>query len=180
MFEAALDLFARHGYEGVRITQLIEASGLPAGSFYRLFGTKDAVLDELLTTASDRTANEIRARRATPLDDPVDDLREQVRVVVDVGQTVLGDWMPRIRRVVANGAPPAIARAQETSDAGTRDHVLPILHRAAAAGRLRDGLDLEAVAEIVIAIVDRAVLAGVPSPDACADFVVHAVIRTDP
>jgi TetR/AcrR family transcriptional regulator, copper-responsive repressor len=47
--EIALDLFWRHGYEGVSISALTEAIGIAAPSLYHAFGSKEALYKEVIS-----------------------------------------------------------------------------------------------------------------------------------
>jgi AcrR family transcriptional regulator len=176
VFEAALDLFSAESFAAVPATRLIEASGVSSGSFYRLFGDKEGVLHELLTAAHERNRLEIEIH-LTDDPDPVRRLADYVEVCVEVSRHALAGWLPRIRRIMAGGLPPALAAFPERADALTRLGVAAMLDDIAAAGRLRPGVDTTAAAGIVTGILDRAVLDGEPSGHAVSDFVVNALVR---
>jgi AcrR family transcriptional regulator len=176
VFEAALDLFSAESFAAVPATRLIEAAGVSSGSFYRLFGDKEGVLHELLTVAHERNRLEIEIR-LTDEPDPVRRLADYVEVCVEASRHALAGWLPRIRRIMAGGLPPALAAFPARADALTRVAVTAMLDDIAAARRLRSGVDVGDAAEIVTGILDRAVLEGEPAGRAVSEFVIHALVR---
>lgn len=52
--EAAADLMARHGYQGVNLTDIGAAAGIVGSGIYRHFDSKNAILVELLDRVVDR------------------------------------------------------------------------------------------------------------------------------
>ncbi|MFC7361320.1 TetR/AcrR family transcriptional regulator [Nocardioides astragali] len=61
MQDIALDLFARLGYEATSVDDIATAAGLSRSTFFRLFGSKEAVVffdhDALLARVEERLAN---------------------------------------------------------------------------------------------------------------------------
>jgi AcrR family transcriptional regulator len=47
VLKAAVDLFARQGYDGTSVSQIIERAGLTKGGFYHHFASKEALLYEV-------------------------------------------------------------------------------------------------------------------------------------
>ena len=45
IYEAAMRLFRRYGYEGTTILDIADSSGMSAGSIYNFFGSKEGILD---------------------------------------------------------------------------------------------------------------------------------------
>jgi AcrR family transcriptional regulator len=63
---AAVDLFARQGYDGTSVSQVITAAGVAKGGFYHHFASKEALLFEVygdLITRQLQGMDEILARR---------------------------------------------------------------------------------------------------------------------
>jgi AcrR family transcriptional regulator len=176
VFEAALDLFAAESFAAVPATRLIDASGVSSGSFYRLFGDKEGVVQELLTAAHERNRLEIEIR-LTDDPDPVRRVRDYLEVCVEASRTSLAGWLPRIQRIVANGLPASLAAFPERTDELTRGAVAGHLREVAATGRLRPDVDIDATARMITGMLDRAVLEGEPSGATVATFVMHAILQ---
>ncbi|RST87684.1 TetR family transcriptional regulator [Aquibium carbonis] len=66
ILRAAVELFARKGFDGTRIAEIAEASGLPKANVYYYFETKEAIyatLIERLLKGWDKALEHIRADR---------------------------------------------------------------------------------------------------------------------
>ena len=69
ILDAAVDLFARHGYEGTSVSQVVAAAGVAKGGFYHHFPSKQDLLYEVygdLITRQLATMDEIVARGLPP------------------------------------------------------------------------------------------------------------------
>lgn len=49
ILDAALSVFAEHGYHGAAISDVVKAAGVARGTFYLYFDSKEAIFQELLT-----------------------------------------------------------------------------------------------------------------------------------
>lgn len=54
IFDAAVDLFAQRGYDGVSIRDIATAAGITEGAVYRHFSSKEAILDAIFTFVESR------------------------------------------------------------------------------------------------------------------------------
>jgi AcrR family transcriptional regulator len=69
VLEAAVDLFARQGYDGTSVTQVITRAGVAKGGFYHHFASKEALLYEVygdLIGHQLAAMDEILARKLPP------------------------------------------------------------------------------------------------------------------
>ena len=69
VLDAAVELFAQHGYDGTSVTQVIERAGLTKGGFYHHFASKEELLFEVYGDLISRQLDamqEILARRLQP------------------------------------------------------------------------------------------------------------------
>jgi AcrR family transcriptional regulator len=69
VLQAAVDLFARQGYDGTSVAQVISQAGVAKGGFYHHFTSKEALLYEVygnLITRQLAAMDAILARRSTP------------------------------------------------------------------------------------------------------------------
>jgi AcrR family transcriptional regulator len=176
--EAALDLFAERGIANVAITEVLQRAGVSAGSFYRLYEDKEAVLAELVDLGREDADALIERRRAeeeAPLTDPLARLATYARILVEAVD-IFDPWTARLRRIVAHGGSETLRALTEESDRRMIEGTLPILRAAQDAGVLRP-LDIEATAPLIMAIIKEASMRGTPPADEVAELVVRAVRR---
>lgn len=57
--QAAASVFAQHGYHGVSVELILQASGLSRPTFYRYFANADEVIDRVLKEANDALITEV-------------------------------------------------------------------------------------------------------------------------
>jgi AcrR family transcriptional regulator len=176
VLDTARRLFAERSFAGVTVSRLIDAAGVSAGSFYRLFDDKESVLHTLLEEVLESNRLEVQAQ-LTDDPDPVTRLHDYVRVVIDISretqQHVLGD----LKRILANGLPPALADFPAYVDSLTEMVVRELLEGVRANGQLALSIEkIDDAAPLIVAICDKAVLEGRPTGRACADFVLRAVL----
>jgi AcrR family transcriptional regulator len=69
LLQAAIALFGEHGYRGATTRRIAEAAGVNEVTLFRLFGSKQALLDEAVERMQDEVAS--TADRSLP-DEPVD------------------------------------------------------------------------------------------------------------
>ncbi len=81
ILKTAVELFSRKGFDGTRIAEIAELSGLPKANVYYYFATKEAIyttLIERLLAGWDKALEHIRADR-----EPRDALADYVRAKLD-------------------------------------------------------------------------------------------------
>ena len=82
ILDAAVELFALHGYDGTSVAQVITEAGVAKGGFYHHFASKEALLYEVygdLITRQLAMMDEVVARRLSP----TDTLRAFIGVLVE-------------------------------------------------------------------------------------------------
>jgi AcrR family transcriptional regulator len=146
IIDAALDLFAESGAEGLCIEKVAARAGVGKATIYRRWpGKEDLLLDAL------------GALRA-PLPEPKgESVREDLVTLLDAMRSEAVD--PRQVRQVAlllgEGAryPRLIERYVETVVEPRRDIVRAVLRRGVATGELRDGTNIELAADMLTGAV---------------------------
>jgi AcrR family transcriptional regulator len=71
VLDSAVDLFAKHGYDGTSVAQVIAQAGVAKGGFYHHFASKEALLYEVYGDLISRqlaAMDEIFARELSPAD----------------------------------------------------------------------------------------------------------------
>src|SRR5437867_2717131 len=69
VLDAAVELFAQHGYDGTSVSQVITKAGVAKGGFYHHFASKESLLYEVYGDLIGRqlaTLDEILSRKLSP------------------------------------------------------------------------------------------------------------------
>ena len=82
VLEAALELFARHGYAGSSIRDIADGAGIRSASLYDLFPSKAHILAAVVTIGHEMLLAGLRDALAGAGDDPVERVRALVRADV--------------------------------------------------------------------------------------------------
>lgn len=149
--EAALDLVASQGLRGLSMAAVARRVGLVPSGIYRHFKNKDEIIDAVLDLLERRLAANVQAaREATP--DPVDRLKRALMGHVRIIRQ--GRAIPRIvfSDDVHVGHPQRKARVRQIV-AGYLGQLRQFVREGQEAGRIRDDLDPDTVALMVIGIV---------------------------
>jgi AcrR family transcriptional regulator len=175
LLEAAARVFARQGYEGTRISDIVREAGLSTGAIYGRFRSKSDLL---------RAAISERAAHAAQLGDSrttrVADLLARMGRVSSGPLT--DDEAVRLEAFVAARREPDVARALHEATSQWRGGVQPLVDAARRDGTISAGLDAEAVLFFLRTVglgllVQRA--AGMPAPGLAEwDEVVTTVIAS--
>lgn len=155
MREAAMRLFREHGYAATPMQAIAEEAGVAVQTLYFTFGTKRALLSEILDIAiagdEEPVATLDRPHIQALLDDPdpVAQLRGQARIT----RAVYGRLAPALE--VARGAAtadPDLAELWETSIKQRTTVMERFIAALSGKTRLRDGLDQATAVDIALAL----------------------------
>ncbi|HEX4248372.1 MAG TPA: TetR family transcriptional regulator C-terminal domain-containing protein [Pseudonocardia sp.] len=146
---AALGQFHRRGYNGSGVKDITDAAGLPKGSFYNYFSSKEEMAVEALQRYG---AGRELGRLKDPSLPPLERLRahfvflgeDVVRVGVECG-CMFGNFAAEIA-----GQNPVLRDAVATGFARWVDAVADVLHEAVAAGEVGADRDVDLIARTVV------------------------------
>ncbi|MFI7065305.1 TetR/AcrR family transcriptional regulator [Kribbella sp. NPDC050124] len=155
MREAALSLFIDRGYAATAIQAIADEAGMAVQSLYFTFGSKRALLSEILDVAVAGDEEPVptleRPGVLAAIDDPDQEsqLREQARIAREIYERVAP-----VLQVVANAASadPEIAELWETNNTQRATVMERLITALAAKGPLRDGLDTAMAIDIALAL----------------------------
>jgi AcrR family transcriptional regulator len=154
ILDAAARVFREEGYAGARLADIAEAAGTKAGSLYYHFDSREALVEELLDEGLNRAFGETRrCVEALPADTPAVDrlataIRAHIKTVLEID-----NYTSASIRMLGHVPEPIRARHMKRQAAyGT--YWRGLLEDAAAAGQLRDGLDLSAARMLLLGMLN--------------------------
>jgi AcrR family transcriptional regulator len=155
MRTAAQTLFAGRGYSATSMQAIADEAGMAVQTLYFTFGTKRALLSELLDVAvagDDEpvpTLERPRVLAAIDDPDPVSQLHEQARLAREIYERVAP-----VLQVVAHAAPgdPEIHELWMTNNAQRAVVMERMITALAAKTSLRDGLDIAMATDVALGL----------------------------
>jgi TetR/AcrR family transcriptional regulator, copper-responsive repressor len=156
----AIDLFARKGYEGAHLQELVEVTGLNRFSLYKEFGGKEGLFQAALETYLGRLADLEQVLQRDPLG--LANLRAFYAALLDheFPHGCLAVNTIREKHVV----PPRIFATIERFAVASEASLLRNLVAARAKGELASDLDVEALAKLLTALDLGMISYGIVSP----------------
>ena len=156
--EQSAAVFNRRGYSGTSMSELMAATGLEKGGLYRHFASKE----DLAAAAFDyawKTASESRWRGLEDCGSSLDKLLLLVKNFVEQPPRMLPGGCPLLNTAVDSddGNPLLRDKARAALDRW-RARIADIVHQGQRNGELRRGVDPAAVAAIVIAGLEGAIM----------------------
>lgn len=187
LLEEGLQLFGRQGFHATGVQEIADAAGVPKGSFYNYFDSKEQFAAEVLARYQERECAELEELLAPEAGSPLTRLR-----------ATFDRWIEEMRRCEFTGSCLAGRLAQEL--AGEVPDLRPPLDRvftcqrgylsaciaeARDGGEIGDGPAPEVLAEFVLnawqGALQRAKAAGDEAPlRICADVVFDQLLRPRP
>lgn len=161
LLDAAARVFARQGYSGTKILDVVREAGLSTGAIYGRFKSKNDLLREAVIRRSAHVA-----RMGT---EGVDRVADLITRLARLHETPLADAEAvRLEAYVAARREPEVAAALAQSQAQWREAVQPLVDAAIADGTVGPGVDPEAVLYFVRTLSLGLLLqrgAGIEGPD---------------
>ena len=157
--EQAAGLFNRKGYAGASLADIMEATGLQKGGIYRHFESKEALAVEAFEYAVQRMGTRF-AEAVAGSDSAIDRLRAIVGVFAELPTNPpVPGGCPVMNAAIENddGNPLLRERVRSAMD-GLRGLVKRTAERGIARGELRADLDVEALATVMTATLEGAVM----------------------
>jgi AcrR family transcriptional regulator len=161
LLRAAAAVFARQGYDGTKIMDIVRESGLSTGAVYGRFRSKNDLLREAIVTRSSSAA-----RLGSEGIDRVADL---IAAGVTHTDCPLSDAEAlRLEAYVTARREPEVAQALAESVAAFRERMAPLAEAARIDGTISDDIDPDAVV-FLVRILHMGLLlhrgSGLPGPD---------------
>ena len=161
LLDAAARVFARQGYSGTKILDVVREAGLSTGAIYGRFASKNELLREAVIR---RTANVARLGA-----DGIDRVADLIARAAGLHAEALSDVEAvRLEAFVTARREPEVAAALLESQQQWREAIQPLVDAALADGTVDDGVDPEAVLYFIRTMHLGLLLqrgAGIPAPD---------------
>lgn len=161
LLDAAARVFARQGYEGTRIQDIVREAGLSTGAVYGRFRSKNELLREAVITRSVPRAP-VSPEQVTRVADLVARGAAAHRAGLSDGEALLLETYVVARRE------PEVAAALAEADQRWREAVAPLVEAATADGTVAEGVDVDSVLFLVRVLRLGLLLhrgSGLPRPD---------------
>lgn len=173
LVDAAAEVFARDGYEGARIQDIVRTAGLTTGAVYGRFRGKAELIHEAVVT------------RAVPRE-PLTTERRVSELVEAAASHVSGELSRRdallLETYVAARREPEVANAIADANERWVAATAPLVEAALVDGTIDDGIDPDAVLYLVRVLRLGSLLqrgAGLPSPAPDAwEKLIHRVVAS--
>ena len=151
ILEAARELFTINGFHDTSMDDIIAAAGMSSGGVYGYFSGKEAIIAAIaqqVVSGITATVNDVLKTEPVP---PIAEVLRRLIVQIDI----LADGPGRLALQVWGEAQrdPVIAALAAAEGANVRTAVLELVRRAHADGQLSQHTDLEALAQVVFALI---------------------------
>ncbi len=157
ILEEAAPIFNRNGYEGSSLSALMKATGLKKGGIYRHFSSKE----ELAAEAFDYTWRQAWRARILPMDEQttgVERLKQLISNFIEHKSPVAGGC-PILNTAVDADDGNSVLRTRVRKALRSWLALLRVIVRQAAKrGELRPGVDAKAVATLIVAALEGALM----------------------
>lgn len=152
IYDAAMALFERQGFDAVTVEAICDAADVARATFFLHFPTKAALLYEL----SDRVAAEFATRDAAPDGSAADELRDLVDRMIGRLVAHAGVMRAMVREFFSN---PDAIQAAHARGREFPDLVEAIVRRGQKRGEFRSGVDPRLASAVVLSTAG-AILSG--------------------
>jgi AcrR family transcriptional regulator len=151
ILEAARELFTINGFHDTSMDDIIAAARMSSGGVYGYFSGKDAIIAAIaqqVVGGITATVNDVLKTEPVP---PIAEVLRRLIIQIDI----LADGPGRLALQVWGEAQrdPVIAALAATEGANVRTAVRELVRRAHADGQLSQHTDLEALAQVVFALI---------------------------
>ncbi len=157
LLRAALTIFSREGLHGATTRGIADEAGVNEVTLFRLFGTKDGLLQALLSSMVVEAVSQSDADKEKW---STGDLRENLRRFAESHYNLLAGGEAFIRTMIGEARRYPEGARKILNDAGRplRDLFVANLEAARETGKIRDGLDLGLAAEAFMDTIFSAML----------------------
>jgi AcrR family transcriptional regulator len=141
--EAALRLFAEHGYEATTVKDITRAADVAKGTFFNYFATKEAILPAIAALRLEQLEEMLKPEQGAPVS-PVARIKLALRLVAE---------SPLCQKKLAEQLFAAMIHRREVDPGqALRDLLAEQVREAQASGEIRSSLDAVYLAGVIRAL----------------------------
>lgn len=157
LLDAALEAFAENGFGGTRIEDVCERAGYTRGAFYSNFASKEELFFALFDRHAERVLETFEKQAAALGAGPLT-LNDIAAALADFDEAERTWYLVTTEFTLSAIRDPAAAQRLAEHDAGLRVEAVQLLGEllARAGMRTRDGVELESLVRMLIAIREGA------------------------
>jgi AcrR family transcriptional regulator len=145
LLDAARSVLAKRGFEA-DVTEIAERAGVGAGTLYRHFPNKEALILEVAREMSNRTVGDLNRIASS-----IEDARDCLRQTMEVGFLRVKEYGQLTIALVAGTQPPAYDKVVDRLALGNM--IAALIYRGIAQGHFRADVDVEYVVAVWFALV---------------------------
>lgn len=151
LLKLGLDLLLKHGYSDLGVATLLERAGVPKGSFYHHFESKEAFCLQAIDLYMEGVQAALDAAFADSRLEPLEQIRNFFVMVATGyrGEGYLGCLLGGLGQELS-GVSPAFRKKVEACFTAIARRLEKALTRAADRGHLREGVDPRELAELLV------------------------------
>ena len=158
IIERAAQVFNRRGFAGASMTELMRATGLEKGGIYRHFESKQALAEAAFDYAWEAVCVP-RERGISEIGNSLEKLKLFVRNFVGDPPRAVGGGCPLLNTAVdSDDGNPCLRSKALAALSGWRSRIADLVSNAQAEGYVREEVEPEAVAVVMIAALEGAVM----------------------
>lgn len=155
VLDAALDRFATFGIRRTTMDDIAEVAGIGRATVYRRFGGRDEIVRAVVLRELARFIGEVDAV-VQAIDDPVERFTEGFVAMLRAART--NDLLRRMLDVEPQLVLPALTVEAGSAVALCREYLVGELGRSQVDGEIRDDVDVEVVAELLVRLCQSLLL----------------------
>jgi AcrR family transcriptional regulator len=179
LLDAAISVFAAHGYADATIDSIAEAAGLSKGAIYFHFSSKEEVFLTVLWLRVHDEEQRLRDALDKPVDRPLEHLLRQVVAYLSLDERN-ASWPPLITEFWSHaGRNPRVREAVTAVAQYRRQALLTVLEAAVVAGVVRPNLRMDICTDMLLTLGDGLVArAGSGQPLPASESLVAMIAYT--
>jgi TetR/AcrR family transcriptional repressor of nem operon len=151
LLKLGMELMLKHGYSDLGVATLLDRAGVPKGSFYHHFESKESFGLQAIDLYMEGVHEALNAAFADDGQEPLDQIRHFFDMVANgyKGEGYLGCLLGGLGQELS-GVSPVFRKKVDACFAVIAKHFEKALQRAKARGQLRKGVDPAELAELLV------------------------------